>query len=77
MKHFILFHSPKRGVMSATFELQLTPSLMFHSPKRGVMSATLLSRRIIMIMGFIPLNGASCLQREGRQLPAVGDVSFP
>ena len=41
MKTFVKFHSPKRGVMSATQPLTNRPHEGFHSPKRGVMSATM------------------------------------
>ena len=37
----VAFHSPKRGVMSATLAaFKKVASNEFHSPKRGVMSAT-------------------------------------
>ena len=36
---------------------------MFHSPKRGVMPATEPLITADLCLGFIPLNGALCLQR--------------
>ena len=49
----------------------------FHSPKRGVMSATEVMEANRNEFGFIPLNGASCLQRSRKGIEAVSRVSFP
>ena len=50
---------------------------MFHSPKRGVVSATPQNRTAAVCMGFIPLNGASCLQPPQQRHGFFVRVSFP
>ena len=73
-----MFHSPKRGVMSATrtYEMCLG-AVQFHSPKRGVMSATTSTSMACDTWSFIPLNGASCLQPNENEEGTGGTVSFP
>ena len=74
----VAFHSPKRGVMSATSNFVWNSVVsLFHSPKRGVMSATKILQDPQLRRGFIPLNGASCLQPISSLLQTRSLVSFP
>ena len=74
----VWFHSPKRGVMSATlFSNKQEKKHQFHSPKRGVMSATVCLVYTRYTKCFIPLNGASCLQLQVVVRGADEVVSFP
>ena len=47
-----MFHSPKRGVMSATHFYDNLCCFAFHSPKRGVMSATAMVYIIVPAVPF-------------------------
>ena len=63
MKYLLRFHSPKRGVMSATYSETKPQDHGRFIPLNG---ASCLQRKSFLIFltigGFIPLNGASCLQ---------------